>query len=155
VTVLIGELAGHRSPAPAYTPLVGAQLRLPAGAEVEVPLDPGFEHGLLAVDAGLSVDGRTVAPHELAHLGSGRTSIRLSAPEGDALVLLLGGAPFEERLVMWWNFVARSHEEIVEQREAWNGKGVDDVPQRFGRVLGLDSPRLLAPPLPNVRLRPR
>ena len=155
VTVLVGELAGHRSPAPAYTPLLGAELRLPAGASVELPLDPTHEHGMLAVNADVVVDDRGVGLHELAYLGLGRPSIRLSAPEGDALVLLLGGAPFEEQLVMWWNFVARRHEEIVEQRAAWNGTGVDDVPERFGKVADIGSPRLLAPPLPTVRLRPR
>jgi redox-sensitive bicupin YhaK (pirin superfamily) len=96
-----------------------------------------------------------VTRHTLAYLGMGRASLRLAAPEGDALVLLLGGAPFEEQLVMWWNFVARSHEEIVEQREAWNGTGTDFVPERFGAVADMGSPRLLAPPLPTVRLRPR
>ncbi|MDX6325192.1 MAG: quercetin 2,3-dioxygenase [Nocardioidaceae bacterium] len=155
VTVLVGELAGHRSPAPAYSPLLGAELRLPVGAEVELPLEPTHEHGVLAVDATLEVGDRTVSPHELAYLGTGRPSLRLSAPDGDARVLLLGGEPFAERLVMWWNFVARSHEEIVEQRDAWNGSGIDDVPDRFGRVAEMGSPRLLAPPLPGVRLRPR
>lgn len=155
VTVLVGELAGHRSPAPAYTPLLGAELHLPAGGSAEVPLEPAHEHALLAVDSALSLDDRRVAPHELAYLGTGRSTIRLSAPDGDAVAMLLGGAPFEERLVMWWNFVARSHEEIVDQRSAWNGSGVDDVPERFGSVAGIDAPRLLAPPLPTVRLRPR
>jgi hypothetical protein len=56
---------------------------------------------------------------------------------------------------MWWNFIGRSHEEIVEQREAWNGSGFDHVPDRFGQVLGFDGDRLLAPPMPNTRLKPR
>jgi redox-sensitive bicupin YhaK (pirin superfamily) len=161
VTVMVGSLAGHASPAPAYSPLVGAELRLPGGAEAQVPLEPGFEHAVLAVDGPLRLgergdEGLTVSRHQMVHLGTGRSSLRLSAPDDGGRALLLGGAPFEERLVMWWNFIARSHEEIVEQREAWNGSGVDFIPERFGRVDHLDdSPRLLAPPLPTVRLRPR
>ncbi len=155
VTVLVGELAGHRSPAPSYSPLVGAELRLPREAVTEVPLDPGFEYGVLAVDEAVTVDEEAVDRHRLAYLGTGRGSLRLQAGASDARVLLLGGEPFEEQLVMWWNFIGRSHEEIVEQRESWNGSGVDFVPGRFGRVEGIDAPRLLAPPLPTVRLRPR
>jgi len=57
--------------------------------------------------------------------------------------------------VMWWNFLGRSHEELVAQREAWNGSGVADRPERFGTVADFDGDRLLAPPLPNTRLKPR
>ena len=70
-------------------------------------------------------------------------------------MLLLGGEPFEEEIVMWWNFIGRSHDEVVAQREAWNGTGLDDRPERFGTVAAFDGDRLLAPPMPNVRLRPR
>ena len=69
--------------------------------------------------------------------------------------MLLGGAPFEEEIVMWWNFIGRSHEEIVEQREAWNGDGLACVPERFGQVARFPGDRLLAPPMPNTRLKPR
>ena len=69
--------------------------------------------------------------------------------------MLLGGAPFEEEIVMWWNFIGRSHEEIVEQRDAWNGSGVDHEPARFGVVRDFDGARLLAPPMPNTRLKAR
>ena len=69
--------------------------------------------------------------------------------------MLLGGEPFEEEIVMWWNFIGRSHEEIVEQREAWNGDGLGFEPPRFGVVREFDGDRLLAPPMPNTRLKAR
>jgi hypothetical protein len=69
--------------------------------------------------------------------------------------MLLGGAPFEEEIVMWWNFIGRSHDEVVEQRAAWNGPGVSWTPPRYGEVTGFDGDRLLAPPMPHVRLRTR
>ena len=69
--------------------------------------------------------------------------------------MLLGGEPFEEEIVMWWNFIGRSHEEIVEQREAWNGDGPAFEPPRFGVVADFDGDRLLAPPMPNTRLKAR
>ncbi len=109
---------------------------------------------MLAVDGPLEVEGERLERHRLVHLPEGRTTLTVRAPEGGT-ALLLGGEPFEEQLVMWWNFIGRSHEEVVAQREAWNGSGVDDVPERFGSVAGFDGPPLLAPPLPNTRLRPR
>jgi quercetin 2,3-dioxygenase len=154
VTVMVGSLAGHRSPAPAYSPLVGAELRLQPGARVTLPVEAAYEHGLLAVDRAVAVDGRDVDARTLAYLGEGRSTLTLEAPDG-GIVLLLGGEPFAERLLMWWNLIGRSHEEIVEQREAWNGGGVDHVPERYGRVIGFDGDRLLAPPMPNTRLKPR
>jgi redox-sensitive bicupin YhaK (pirin superfamily) len=154
VTVFSGSLAGRTSPAPAYSPLVGAELRLERGATVSLPVEDGWEYAVLAVDQPLQVEGERVEKHRLSHLGTGRAGLTVEAPEGGT-ALLLGGEPFGEKLLMWWNFIARTHEEIVEQREAWNGSGVDDVPERFGRVADFDGRRLLAPPLPNTRLKPR
>jgi redox-sensitive bicupin YhaK (pirin superfamily) len=156
--VLVGELAGEVSPAPAFTPLVGAEIRLRPGASAMLPLDPEFEHGVLTVAGELLVGGRTVPVGQMAYLGGGRHGLLVEAPQdgtGEVVLLLLGGTPFEEEIVMWWNFIGRSHEEVVEQREAWNGAGVSWTPPRYGEVKGFDGDRLLAPPMPHVRLRRR
>src|SRR5918997_3383056 len=47
-TVLMGSFGGATSPGTAYSPLVGVDLAVAAGADVEVPLEPDFEYGLLA-----------------------------------------------------------------------------------------------------------
>ncbi|RYU09469.1 pirin family protein [Nocardioides iriomotensis] len=155
--VLVGELAGEVSPAPAFTPLVGAEIRLRPGASATLPLEPEFEHAVLTVAGDLRVEGRSVPAHEMAYLGTGRHGLLLEAPDSgdDVVLMLLGGAPFEEEIVMWWNLIGRSHDEVVEQREAWNGPGVSWTPPRYGEVAGFDGDRLLAPPMPNVRLRTR
>ena len=71
--------------------------------------------------------------------------------------LLIGGAPLGERIVMWWNFIGRSHEEITDFRQHWQTEVIaaqtDDG--QFGHVDGFDGIPLPAPELPNVRLRPR
>jgi redox-sensitive bicupin YhaK (pirin superfamily) len=152
--VFVGALDGLESDAPAYTPLVGAELTLAPGATASLPLRAEFEHGVLAASADLVVDGTTTARHQMSYLGCGRSELEISAPTG-GIAVLLGGEPFEEDVVMWWNFIGRSHEEIVEQRESWNAGGIDGRPARFGTVEGFDGARLLAPPLPNTRLRPR
>ncbi|MGA9747784.1 MAG: pirin family protein [Nocardioides sp.] len=160
ITVLVGELAGEVSPAPAFSEMVGAEVRLRPGASATLPLRPDFEHAVLTVSGDLLVGTaveQVVPVRQMAYLGSGRDHLDVTAPEdGDEVVLmLLGGEPFEEEIVMWWNFIGRSHDEVVAQREEWNGAGVSWAPARYGEVRGFAGDRLLAPPLPNVRLRAR
>lgn len=152
--VFVGSLDGLVSEAPAFTPLVGAEIAFDPGASIALPLDETFEYGVLAVSSDLAVDGSTTGRHQMTYLGRGRESLTIEAPEG-GIAILLGGEPFEEEIVMWWNFIGRSHEEIVEQREAWNEGGFDGRPERFGTVEGFPENRLLAPPLPNTRLKAR
>jgi redox-sensitive bicupin YhaK (pirin superfamily) len=140
-TVLVGSLAAATSPARQDTPLVGADLRLPAG-EVEVPLDPAFEHALVVLRGSLLVEGRLVERTKTAYIGIGRASVGLAAPEG-ARVLLLGGQPFAEQLLMWWNFVGRSRQEVTEASRQW----ADADEDRFGRVPSALA-RVPAPPVP-------
>jgi quercetin 2,3-dioxygenase len=148
-TVLMGSFGGATSPGTAHTPLVGVDLDVAAGADIEVPLDPDFEYGLLASSGSVTVEGAPLGRGAMLYLGTGRSSLRLTAAEASRL-LLLGGAPFEEHLVMWWNFVGRTGEEIADYAEQWNAESA-----RFGAVVGYDGARLEAPPLPPVPLKPR
>ncbi|WP_435836841.1 pirin family protein [Streptomyces albus] len=156
ITVLMGGLAGAVSPARTYTPLVGADIRLGAGGRLTVPLEPEFEHAVLATGGPLSAEGHTVPPGAMLYLGRGRRGVRLEA-EAPAGALLIGGVPFEDPLVMWWNFVARTHEEIVEARAQWEAERISDGGggARFGTVAGYEGPALPAPALPTTPLRPR
>src|SRR3954468_5712124 len=148
-TVLMGSLGGATSPGTAHTPLVGVDLSLAAGADVELPLEPDFEYGVLASSGTATVEGPPLARGAMLYLGTGRRPLRLTADEPTRL-LLLGGEPFEEELVMWWNFVGRSGEEIADYAEQWNAEST-----RCGAVVGYDGDRLEAPPLPPVPLKPR
>jgi redox-sensitive bicupin YhaK (pirin superfamily) len=144
--LLIGELGGATSPSLSYSPMVGAELAVDGPAVLPTRTD--FEHGVLAIDPGVVVEGRPIGVSEICYLGGGRDSVRLG---GTGRAFLLGGAPFEEQLVMWWNFIGRSHQEIVAFRSEWN----DGDSDRFGRVDGFRGDRLVAPPMPTVRLKPR
>jgi redox-sensitive bicupin YhaK (pirin superfamily) len=150
-TVLMGSLAGVTSPARCFTPLVGAELTLAAGSDVVLPLRPDFEYAVLALDGAPTIDGLPLNPGPLLYLGEGRDRLRLQTGSV-ARVLLLGGEPFEERIVMWWNFVARDHDEIVEARADWEGGAAG---LRFGEVHSYDGDPMPAPPMPITRLVPR
>ncbi len=86
--------------------------------------------------------------------GSSADSRPGSAPP--VRLMLLGGEPFDERLTMWWNYVARDHDEIVEARRAWEDAATSPS-TRFGEVHGYPGSRIPAPPMPITRLvaRPR
>lgn len=188
VQVLVGALsvggAELRSAATVFTPLVGAQVDLPAGASVELAVDPGFEHTLL-VDAGdASFEGVPVPVASLGYVEPGRSTLTVTAGVEPVRAVLIGGEPFAEEIVMWWNFVGRSHDDVAAARADWmaqvevaQGDGADvpgaggpEVPvpgdggtryapgasgRRFGEVVGYDGGPLPAPVLPDVRLKPR
>jgi quercetin 2,3-dioxygenase len=155
-TLLLGELAGARSPGTVHSPLVGIDVDLGAGADSVVPLERDFEHAVLTVSGAPEVDGGPLPPGSLCYLGTGRSELRLRA-DAPSRLLLLGGVPFNEQIVMWWNFVARSGAEVAEAREAWQAELAGPVGQaaRFGTVRGYDGPALAAPELPPTPLRPR
>nr|QZD57720.1 pirin family protein [Glycomyces sp. TRM65418] len=151
IRVFLGSLAGDTSPVPTFTPLLGAQIDLEPGARVTLEADPAFEHGLL-VDAGdVRFADTGLRPTELGYAPCGHGALTLAnESERPARTILLGGPPFEEAIVMWWNFIARTHEEIVQAREDWEAAA-----DRFGAVEGYAGQRLRAPALPNAVLTPR
>lgn len=130
-TVLVGRLADHESPARRDTEHVGVDLALRPGATT-VPLAAHFEHALVVLQGSVEVDGHVVEPGRLAYLGTDRDEVGAVVGTGTdtARVLLIGGVPFPEPVLMWWNFVARTRAEIVEAHTDWMGEN----DRRFGTV---------------------
>jgi redox-sensitive bicupin YhaK (pirin superfamily) len=171
--VFVGELWGSASPVRVETPLVGAEVSLVAGASVEVPVPGGFELAVLVDSGSVTVAAQALAAAEMGVLEAGAVGdggVVMTAGDEGARVLLLGGEPFGEEVVMWWNFVGRSHEDVASAREAWEaeavayeeGSGAGQGPTgagsgRFGTVPGYEGEvsRIPAPALPGVHLRPR
>jgi redox-sensitive bicupin YhaK (pirin superfamily) len=153
VRVFLGELGGARSPVHTFTPLLGAQVDLAPAADVTLDVDPSFEHGALLDSGDVEVGGTRLTVADLSFHGVGCAQLRLVNRGAEpARMVLLGGTPFPDEVVMWWNFVGRSHEEIVGFRRQWQ-----EHAERFGAVDGYRGAvsRLPAPPLPNATLRPR
>ncbi|MFE0647041.1 pirin family protein [Streptomyces sp. NPDC059534] len=149
--VFLGTLAGRTSPVRTFTPLLGAQLLIDAGATVTLDVDPDFEHGLLVDEGDVRLEGTPLLPAELGYAAPGRTTLTLAnTSDRPARTILLGGPPFEEEIVMWWNFIGRDHQDIVEAREEWERSS-----DRFGHVDGYPGDRLPAPALPNAVITPR
>jgi len=143
--VLIGEQGGLRSPARHDTALVGLELSLRSASLLELRSD--FEHALVVLRGDVTVDGQLLRPGHLGYLGVGHEELAIDPGDG-ARVMLIGGAPLEETIEMWWNFVGRSRDEFVDAYRSW---AADDG--RFGRVASLmprvetEAPRPLGRPL--------
>src|SRR5690625_7915757 len=108
---------GHRAPTKTYSPLVGAEITLAAGAEVTLEIDPQFEYGVLADTPGIRIHGHELARSELVYLPPGPRTLPISAAAA-ARFKLLGGAPLEEEIVKPWNFNGRRPEEGVAASDA-------------------------------------
>jgi hypothetical protein len=153
VKVLVGEFAGAKAPTKVFSDLVGLEIRIPADKNIQIELDPEFEYGLLAaqgsVEAGVS-SLEEIAESNLGYWSTGNTSLNIEAKSEDLIAILLGGRPMAEKILMWWNFIGRTHEEIVEARSQWNQRS-----ERFGQFEDNIGEWIPAPELPNLVLQPR
>jgi quercetin 2,3-dioxygenase len=161
--VFLGSLLGSTSPVETFSPLVGAEVILDSGTRLAPGTEPEFEYGVL-VDFGLvRVNGEEVKQHQLAYVAPGE-QLEIEADDLSHL-LLIGGRPLGEEIVMWWNFVGRDHDEVVSARKDWMAQITDSsgvisdsstiFDGRFGIVAGDTSPPVPAPALPNAKLKPR
>ncbi|GAA2313655.1 pirin family protein [Streptomyces kunmingensis] len=151
VRVFLGSLAGATSPVRTFTPLLGAELLLAPRASVTLAVDAGFEHGLLVDRGEVTMAGTRLRRAELGYVAPGGSTLTLTnETDASARTILLGGPPFGEEIVMWWNFIGRSHQDIVEARQSWQ-----DASDRFGTVEGYPGDRLPAPELPHATITPR
>ncbi len=154
LTLLAGEHAGARSPIPLHTPLLGMDIASSTPAEATLPLQASFEHGLMVLEGAveLSVDGETetLEPGSLLYLAPGCEAIRLRCGDTGTRLLLLGGEPLTEALLLWWNFVGRRGDEVQQFAQDWNaGTGVFAGVE----VHGFDGPRLSAPDASHLHLK--
>jgi len=145
ITLLAGEWSGERSPARVYSPLLGLDLATPGEARTGLRLRAGFEHAVLVLEGTVDVDGAPLTPGTLLYLGPGRDRLEVSSPRSTRL-LLIGGEPVREEILIWWNFVARRGEDIVEATRNWNAG------RRFGEVQGARNARLVAPDVRGLQL---
>jgi quercetin 2,3-dioxygenase len=147
ITVIAGTCLGETAPMRFHSPLVGVDVVATAASETTLPLDPTFEHGVLVLRGSATVDGETLAPGTLLVLAPGHPSMSL-AFDGPAQLLAIGGTPFEEDVLLWWNFVGRNPDEIVQAADEWNaGRGP------FGIVQGYEGAPLVAPDTAGLRIR--
>ncbi len=144
LTLLAGSYAGRRMSASFHTPLVGLDAWSLSGGALRLSLDPGFEHGFFVLEGEMQLAGERYVLDELAYLPPGATELTLELAPGSRL-LLVGGVPFAEPVLMFWNFVGHDKASIAAAWRDWQAGAA-----RFGPVAGGEDRRLAAPPLPWV-----
>ncbi|WP_111497844.1 MULTISPECIES: pirin family protein [Marinobacter] len=142
MTLLAGHFRDHNAPTLLFAPLLGMDIHHPAGGAFHLPLRPDYEYGLLPLEGDFRVDGETFGADQLAYLGTGRNRIDIEAPAGGRAIFL-GGEPVEDEILMWWNFVGYSKEEIARAQLKW-----ETGSERFGEVPGYNGEKLMPPPIP-------
>lgn len=142
LTLLAGQYEGHRAPTRVYSPLLGIDLHSQQGASLDLKLEPAFEYGVLPLHGEVQIQSERFAVNQLAYLGRGRERLALQLQPGSR-ALLLGGEPFAEEILLWWNFVGHNRAAIAQAQRDW-----ETGHPRFGRVEGYDGAPLVAPALP-------
>ena len=147
LTVLVGEFLQTKSPVKVHSELLGVDLRSSESQSTVLPLNPKFEYGFMALEGTASINGHELNEDNMVVLEPGLTQVKIDLHAGGR-VLLLGGEPFESPILLWWNFVGRTQEELNIAREQWINQD-----ERFGSIPDYDGPRLEAPAFPD-KMRP-
>jgi redox-sensitive bicupin YhaK (pirin superfamily) len=140
LTLINGAMLGHSSPAKTFTPIIGADIEFREHNSMLLPLRPDFEHALFVLRGDVLLEKQPLDTTSLHYLGVNRDELHLTGSAGSR-ILLIGGAPFSEEIVMWWNFVAGTRGEIAQAREDWMHH------DRFGEVKAYRGARIAAPVL--------
>ena len=157
-TILVGEFMGKTAKTRAFSPILGLELRIQPNISLDLPVFVGFEYGLLNLGGSVVVNGLETPLSGLTYFSrdDAAAGLTISAGSEVATALILAGEPFGEQILMWWNFIARNHEEIVEQREQWNGHLENEAARaRFGEFDDEIGGWIPAPELPSVQLHSR
>ena len=127
--IIAGSVFGQRSPISVMSDMFYADVEISAGAQV--PIESEFEERAVYIvsgKAGFLPDNLSFDAGNLLVLTPGQQII-VTAIDGPARLMLLGGEPFAEKRFIWWNFVSSSQERIEQAKFDWReGK--------FGQVIG-------------------
>lgn len=138
INLLAGEFINSVSPVKVYSPLIGLEINAKKDTACYLPLNPSFEHGILPLIGNIEVANESVDIDTLLYLPAGLSKIAVRLKERSR-VLIIGGEPFKEDILIWWNFVARTKDEMIKAAAAWNNHTA------FGEVEGYPGERLTPP----------
>jgi len=139
INLLAGEFLNSVSPVKVYSPLIGLKLNATNDTTCFLPLNPKFEYGILPLIGNIEIANEIVDIDTLLYLPCGQSKISVRLQKGSR-ALIIGGEPFKEDILIWWNFVARTKEEMIKATTAWNNHAA------FGEVEGYQGERLTPPP---------
>ncbi len=143
MTVLVGDYLQQHSPVAVHTPLVGVDIQAQVDLDLLLPLNPTFEYGLMVLEGEANINQQVLNHDNMLITPTAASQFHLQCKKGSR-ILLIGGEPFATEIILWWNLVARSGEEIAEARQQW----IEHDP-RFGTIPDYQGERLVAPTMPD------
>lgn len=141
-TLLVGDYEGHRAPTLTFSPLLGMDVEWAEAGSHAITLRPDFEYGIVALEGNVRIDGEQVETDELVYLGIRREHVDIETI-GEGRALLIGGEPLDEEIIIWWNFVGHSREDVEQAQKDWEVQS-----ERFGTVNNAVGKRLEPPAIP-------
>ncbi len=143
IHVLVGDFVEVTSPVHVHTAMMGADIEAVEDTDIILQLNPAFEYGVIALEQQALVNGHALTQDNMLVIETQNQKLHIQMQKGSRL-LLIGGEPFEQEIILWWNFVARTTEEIKQAREQWMQQDL-----RFGDVPDYEGDRLIAPEMPD------
>lgn len=118
--IIAGEFEGTKGPARTFTPINMWDLRLTAGASLNLDLPEGHTAALVVLSGHITVGGSQAAGEaEMVLLSRDGSGMTIDA-DGDATVLVLTGEPIDEPIAGYGPFVMNSETEIRQAIEDFN-----------------------------------
>ncbi len=124
IRVIIGSAYDVSSPVQTESETLYVEIKLEAGASVELPTSE--ELAVFVVAGDVAVEGQVILPGVLAVIANG-ASASITATSG-AHVMLCGGATLEGDRIVWWNFVSSTRERLEQAKRDWHDGRFAEVP---------------------------
>ncbi|WP_420138758.1 pirin family protein [Sphingomonas sp.] len=142
VRQIVGAMDGLSSPVKTLSEMVYAEIVMAPGTRYRVPSEQ-IERAFYLIDGAVTVDGQPFGPSELVILKP-HAEIVLASERGARLVIV-GGEPFPEQRLIYWNFVSSRAERIEQAKQDWRERRFAAVPEEHEFI------PLPAEPAPPVR----
>lgn len=124
--LIAGEVLGHKSPIPVYSPLYLLELKSTARTTVKIGDELFGESGIYILEGAIENDGNNFEPKQL--LVAKESSLCEFTMQENTTIYIFGGEPFPEERFIYWNFVASSKELIEQAKTKWLNQEYPPVP---------------------------
>jgi redox-sensitive bicupin YhaK (pirin superfamily) len=125
VVVIAGEAWGYRSPVAVFSETLYADVRLDAGARLQLPRDVD-ERAIYVLDGAVQVAGESFPSSTLAAFRKG-DDVVIEA-EAPCHLVVIGGATMDGPRHIWWNLVSSSQDRIEQAKLDWKNGRFPKVP---------------------------
>jgi redox-sensitive bicupin YhaK (pirin superfamily) len=132
--LLVGQAWGQTSPVVTSSPTLYADFHIKADTSFKLAAI-AEERALYGVESSWLLDGEVIQPNEMVVLEPGRT-VQVASGDAPARVVLVGGAPLERPVRMWWNYVSTDITRIADAAKLWAADGFPRIAGEMDRVVG-------------------